>query len=204
MTLSVPLRNTFERAGDGYRAAAAEFAALGDFEPGRPKPVLSSALMSYAGITGIYFPITAEANVNTDITDAEIPFTICHELAHQLGYAREDEANFIAWIACVNSPYEDYRYSGALMALTNTLNALYERDRAAWDRIRGACSPAVNADLNATGRYWQRYEGPVSEISETINDTFLRTNGQTDGVQSYGRMVDLIIAYYRAGGFLSD
>ena len=203
MALSVPLKNTLERANDGFRAASAEFAALGCFEPGRPKPVLSSKFMSYAGITGIYFPITAEANINTDVTDAEIPFTICHELAHQLGYAREDEANFISWIACVNSPYEDYRYSGALMALTHSLNALYTRDAAAWNRIRSACSPAVNGDLNATGRYWQAYEGPVSEISETINDTFLRTNGQTDGVQSYGRMVDLIIAYFNADGLLS-
>jgi hypothetical protein len=200
MALSVPLRNTLTRANEGFRSAAAEFETLGDFEPGRPKPVLSSKLMSYAGITGIYFPITAEANINTDVTDAEIPFTICHELSHQLGYAREDEANFIAWITCAYSPFEDYRYSGAVMALINLLNSLQSRDAAAWGRIRGMCSPAVNRDLNAMGQYWRLYEGPVSEISETINDSFLRANRQDDGVQSYGRMVDLVIAYLRANG----
>jgi len=204
MALSVPLRNTLGRANEGFRAAAAEFGTLGDFEPGRPKPVISSKFMSYAGITGIYFPITAEANINTDITDAEIPFTICHELSHQLGYAREDEANFIAWITCAYSPYEDYRYSGALMALVNMLEELRNRDAQAWGRIRGMCSPAVNGDLNAMGRYWQLYEGPVSDISETINDTFLRANGQTAGVQSYGRMVDLVIAYFRVNGLSAE
>jgi len=200
MALSVPLRNTMLRAGEGYRAAATEFETLGDFSPGRPKPVINSTLMSYAGITGIYFPITAESNINMGVTDAELPFVICHELAHQLGYAREDEANFIGWVACSYSPYEDYRYSGSLMALLHMLNALQARDAAAWGRIRGMCSPAVNRDLNAMGQYWMLYEGPVSEISETINDTFLRANRQEDGVQSYGRMVDLVIAYQLANG----
>ena len=200
MALSVPLRNTMIRAGDGFRAASTEFETLGDFVPGRPKPVLASTLMSYAGITGVYFPITAEANVNTNVTNAEIPFTICHELAHQLGFAREDEANFIAWVACAYSPYEDFKYSGAVMALLHLLNALQSRDAAAWGRIRGMCSPAVNRDLNAMGQYWQLYEGPVSDISESINDTFLRANGQDDGVQSYGRMADLVIAYLLANG----
>ena len=200
MALSVPMRNTLGRAREGFRVAAAEFETLGSVEPGKPKPVLASVLLSYAGITGVYFPITAEANINTDITGAETPFTICHELAHQLGYAREDEANFIAWVACANSPYEDYRYSGAVMALLNLLKALNGRDAAAWGRIRGMCSPAVNRDLNSMGQYWQSFEGPVSDISETINDTFLKANRQEDGVQSYGRMVDLVIAYLRANG----
>ena len=198
MTLSVPLRNTMIRSVEGFRAAATEFQTLGDFTPSRPKPVLSSTLLSYAGITGVYFPLTAEANFNTEVTDAEIPFTICHELAHQLGFAREDEANFISWIACAYSPYEDYRYSGAVMGLLHLLNELQRRDTAAWGRIRGMCSPAVNRDLNAMGQYWQLYEGPVNDISEAINDTFLRANGQEDGVQSYGRMADLVIAYLLA------
>jgi len=199
MALSVPLRNTLTRANEGYRSAATEFDALDGFEPGRPKPVLASRIMSYAGITGVYFPITAEANINTDITDAELPFTICHELAHQLGYSREDEASFISWVACMYSPYEDYRYSGSLMALVHLLNALRERDTVAWGKARGMCSPAVNGDLNAMGQYWRLYEGPVSEVSESINDAFLRANKQEDGVQSYGRMVDLVIAYLAAG-----
>jgi hypothetical protein len=197
MALSVPMRNTLDRAKDGFWAAEADFPTLADIEPGRPKPVLASKLMSYSGITGIFFPLTGEANVNTNITDAEAPFTICHELAHQLGYAREDEANFIAWLACKDSPYEDYRYSGELIALTHLLNALRGQDESAWSAVRATCSPAVERDLAAMGLFWQRYEGPVSEISTTINDTYLKVNRQPDGVQSYGRMADLVIAYMR-------
>ncbi|MDR1438623.1 MAG: DUF3810 family protein [Clostridiales bacterium] len=198
MELNMSRPATFDRARDGFLALAPDFPTLGMVAPGQPKPVLSSVLMSYAGITGVYFPMTAEANVNTGIADAELPFTVCHELAHQLGYAREDEANFIAWLACDYSPYADYQYSGSLMALIHLLNRLREADPAAWAAARGLCSEAVNRDLESLGQFWQRYEGPVREISGKVNDTFLKANQQQDGVKSYGRMADLLIAYVRA------
>jgi hypothetical protein len=199
MALNLPRPATFDRARDGFLALSSDFPVLGLVEPGQPKPVLSSELMSYAGITGVYFPMTAEANVNSGISDAELPFTLCHELAHQLGYAREDEANFIAWLACDYSPYADYQYSGSLMALIHLLNQLRGADAAAWAEARALCSEAVDRDLEALGQFWQRYEGPVSEMSDKVNDAFLKANRQQDGVKSYGRMADLVIAYIAGG-----
>lgn len=199
MALNMSRPATFDRARDGFLALSSDFPTLGLVAPGLPKPVLSSVLLSYAGITGVYFPMTAEANVNSGISDAELPFTICHELAHQLGYAREDEANFIAWLACDYSPYADYQYSGSLMALIHLLNQLRGADAAAWAEARGMCSDAVDRDLEALGQFWQRYEGPVSEMSGKVNDAFLKANRQQDGVKSYGRMADLVIAYIARG-----
>jgi len=68
------------------------------------------------------FPFTGEANVNISMPHTSIPFTACHEMAHQIGFAREDEANFIAYIACKNHPSPDFQYSGILSALINATN----------------------------------------------------------------------------------
>ena len=163
------------------------------------KPVLVSPLMSYTMITGFYFPFTGEANVNTHVPIFELPATVAHEIAHRTGIAREDEANFVSWQQS-QFPHADtdVRYSGTLRALVYTLNAaargVSSEDYAAiWKNI----SPAVDRDLVASRTFWDRYRGPIQQASEQVNDSFLRSNQQTDGVQSYGRMVDLLLAEKR-------
>lgn len=168
----------------------------GDF--GRPKPVFFSKLMSYTGISGIYFPFTGEANVNVDIPDSLLPATTCHEMAHQRGFAREDEANYIAWVVCNSSDDLTFRYSGTLSALIYAMNALYESapDRAGM--LREKYSGEVRRDLLDISRYWKKYEGRVEEVTSDINDAYLKSNRQEEGVQSYGRMVDLLLAEQKA------
>ena len=95
---------------------------------GRPKGVFLSQLMSYAGISGVYFPFTGEPNVNIDIPLYMLPCTTCHECAHQHGFAREDEANFISYLVCNNSGDIEFEYSGNLLALIYSMNALYNID----------------------------------------------------------------------------
>src|SRR5207237_4159011 len=101
---------------------------------GRPKEVVLSPLMSYLGIAGIFIPFTGEANVNATLPDCEIPFTACHELAHQRGYAREDEANYIAYRACRAHPDRDFRYSGPFRAALYTIGAPAGAHRASHSR----------------------------------------------------------------------
>src|ERR1051326_7677048 len=98
-------------------------AALGGYGP--PKPVYSSQLMSQFGISGIYIPFTGEPNINAQLPDCELPFTIAHEKAHQRGYALEDEANFIAFLVCIKSADPFCRYSGYLMAASHLLSSFY-------------------------------------------------------------------------------
>lgn len=187
------------RAYMGYIKASEQYPELGG-NYGRPKPVLLSVAMSYAGITGIYFPFTGEANVNIAQPDSMLPATACHEMAHQRGFAREDEANYISYYACSLHPDYDFQYSGTLLALINSMNALYSHDKERYKLLCARYSDGVRRDLQQNDEFWSRYEGPVEKISDRINDTYLKSNMQKDGVFSYGRMVDLLIDEYRKTG----
>lgn len=163
-----------------------------------PKPVYFSKLMSYADITGMFFPFTFESNINIDAPAYTIPVTMCHELSHLRGYMREDEANFIGYLACMKSTDNDFRYSGDMLAFTYASNALYSADSKMADKIFSGLSNGVKRDLAYNNAYWQQFEGPVSAASQKVNDNYLKANSQTDGVESYGRMVDLLLAQQRA------
>ncbi|MFZ7103642.1 MAG: DUF3810 domain-containing protein [Peptococcaceae bacterium] len=192
-------RDVFARAGEGYRTAAAIYPELGgDF--GRPKGVFLSHLMCYTGISGVYFPFTAEANVNTLTPDPMLPATTCHEMAHQRGFAREDEANFIAYLTCTMHPDIYFQYSGNLLALIHSMNALYRYNPVGYRDLSQEYNRGVRDDLKYISDFWDRYEGPVEKISSKINDTYLKANLQREGIYSYGRMVDLLLALARQKG----
>lgn len=165
-----------------------------------PKPVLASKLLSYANIGGMFFPFTAESNINVDNPFFTIPWTMAHELAHQCGFMREDEANFIAYLACRQSDDALMRYSGCLLAYDNALGALRKVDPERASEIAAGLAPAVQRDLVQRAEHWAKYEGPVQNVSNTANDTYLKANNQVDGMRSYGRMVDLLLAERRAAG----
>lgn len=188
--------DVFNRAYKGYDNAAEVYPKLGG-KYGRPKGVMLSHLMSYTGISGVYFPFTTEANVNIAIPDSMLPSTTCHEMAHQRGFAREDEANYIAYLTSSLHPDADFQYSGTLLALIHSMNALYNHDQEKFKELYKKYSMGVMRDLADINDFWERYEGPVEEFSSDINDAYLKANRQQDGIQSYGRMVDLLIAEYR-------
>lgn len=169
---------------------------------GKPKGVILSEAMSYTGIAGIFSPFTMEANVNTAQTSYNIPFDACHEMAHMYGFMREDEANFIAYLACVESDNDYFKYSGAMLAFILCHNELYEVDVDLWAKADELISYTVKEDFMENNEYWDSIEETgigetVSDMSENINDTYLKANGQEEGVVSYTRMVKLMVAKYR-------
>lgn len=194
-------KNKFKLAKEAdlaMRRLSEEYPVLGG-RYGSPKPLLLSFLMSHTETTGIFIPFTMEANVNIDIPDYSIPFTMLHELAHQRGFMREDEANFIAYLAGVVSDNIEFMYSSTMLALISSGNALHRQNRDMYFEVRSIYSEGVIKDLRANNEYWAKYEDTVvSTISNKINDTYLKANSQADGVKSYGRMVDLLLAKYRA------
>lgn len=166
---------------------------------GSPKPVIFSEAMSATEITGIFIPFTMEANINVDVPDYTIAATMFHELAHQRGFMREDEANFIAYLAGMKSGHPELQYSSTMLALITAGNALYNQDTDRFFQIRDLYSEGVLIDIRDNSAYWQQFENTaVSAMSNRINDTYLKANAQTDGVKSYGRMLDLLLAKYRA------
>jgi hypothetical protein len=168
---------------------------------GRPKLVALSPLLSYLGISGIFIPFTSEASVNGTLPDWEIPFTACHELAHQRGFAREDEANYVGYLACRTHPDPDFRYSATFSAALYALAALRGVDREGHDRLRKGLADPLRRDLAALAAWRARYESRLGDVHEKVNDAYLKTQGQPEGVQSYGRMVDLLLAERRTAGW---
>lgn len=186
-----------EREGgiEAMQSLAEEFPVLEGYYP-QPKALIISEILSYQGLTGIYLPFTVEANYNGDMPAYDKPFTVCHELSHLRGFMEEQEANFIAFLACISSERADFQYSGYLSGWVYCMNALYRADYESWQAVRGLLDEAAEPDLTANNEFWDRYEGTISETAERINDTYLKANGQADGVKSYNRMVDLIVAYF--------
>lgn len=163
----------------------------------RPKAVFFSEAMSYMEIVGVFTPYTVEANVNVHTTDYDIPFAACHELAHISGFMREDEANFLAYRACLASDDQFFRYSGTLAAYIRATNALYSKDAERYRAIADSLEAGVRRDLAAGSAYYNAHHTDFGEFSTKVNDTYLKVNSQPQGVATYGRMVDLLLADYR-------
>ena len=194
-----------ETAKQAMENLSAEFENLDGFYV-TPKPIKNSFFMSQLNLMGIYFPFSMEANYNNDMYKAKLPDTVCHELAHTKGYIQEDEANFIAFVACDRSENADYRYSGYLSALSYVRNKIFEyADDNKKIEFDSSISDEVWADIDANREYWQEVKEKeytvfdsetVSEISDKAMESSLKLNGVEDGKQSYGRMVDLMLNYY--------
>jgi len=161
-----------------------------------PKALVFSEPFSMMDFTGFFFPFTGEANLNVHSPAMYLPTTIVHELAHLRGIASEQECNFLAIVGATASDEPAYRYSGWLMGYIHAGNALYRADPEAWATIRAHIPEEVVADLRYHSAYWSSYEGPISQAASNAYDSFLKGYGDEDGVQSYGTVVDMLIAYY--------
>lgn len=161
-----------------------------------PKPVVLSEALCYANIAGMFFPFTAESNINTKDPLFTQPFTMAHELAHQSGFMREDEANFIAFLACMESSDPLIRYSGSYQAFVHVLPLLRRVDPLAATNLWEEVPESIKEDNRYYSEFLKQYEGPVKEASTQINDAYLRANSQHDGVAAYDRMVNLLLAWY--------
>ncbi len=159
-----------------------------------PKRITAWFIQSYTGISGVYIPWTAEACVNPDTPWPTLPATMAHELAHRQGAAAEDEANFFGILACEASSDESVRYSGAFLAFLYTANALAPHDPAAHSALWEGLQPEVVADMRGLVAHNAKYEGPIAAAGNAVNDTYLKVMLQEDGVNSYGRVVDLLLA----------
>lgn len=197
MTVEGGYKSILKRAQMGFDAIDEKYPFLGG-KYGQPKPVLLSRLMSYSNIIGIYSCLSGEANIDIDIPIAGIASTTLHEMAHQRGFAREDEANYISFIACMAHPDVDFKYSGSVMALQYSMGALYSENPDRYFAVAKNYSPGYQRDLQSERVYWKQFEGLTKEVADKMNDTYLKLNGQTDGVKSYGRMVDLLLASYKS------
>ena len=121
---------------------------------------------------------------------------MAHELSHQRGVAKEQEANFTAVLACLDYGDPDYCYSACLLAYTHLGNALAGADRAAWEEIFDGLDENVVRDLLSRRAYWAQFDTPAQTVSNTVYEGFLHSYDQTLGLKSYGACVDLLVNYF--------
>ena len=119
-----------------------------------------------------------------------------HEMAHQLGIASEDAAEFVGFLACMSSDNPEIQYSGLMNALVHCGNALSRADKELYAAACQSYSDDLWRDFSAYNAYWERYEGKAEEIATETNDSYLKHNAQPSGVRSYGESVDLLLAYF--------
>lgn len=162
---------------------------------GPAKPIYFSGLLSRLGLSGFYMPFTGEPNFNAAQPDFDLPYVMAHEKAHQRGFTREDEANFIAFVVCVNSTHPYLRYSGYLNAL-KIVPAFGGSDPEFYRTLSRKIGDGPRNDLRTRVAFWARHAGPATELAHRVNDSYLKANRVESGTQNYGEDIALIIGYY--------
>ncbi len=184
---------------EAYDSACEKYDFLQDFDS-KFKRIMLSKPMTYTHISGVYTFFTGEANINTNYPDYTIPFTAAHEFAHQRGIAREDEANFVAFLVCTGSDDAYLRYCGYANMLDYLLSALYSANPSYYTVLYQTLDERIVYERYAYSQFYDKYrDNIVGEISGSVNNTFLTMNG-TEGTRSYGMVVDLAVAYFNSLG----
>lgn len=183
-----------EKIIDSYGALAESYNLPKNFDS-RAKEVKNGWAMSYLGIVGIYTYYTGEANVNSSYPAYVTIFTAAHEMCHQRGILRENEANFIAYLITSTSEDAALRYSGAMEIYGYFASALYKTNKELYFEIHSELSPLAKADIRAANLVSERYGDTILEdISDFVNDLYLESSG-SGGIISYSRVVHLVLAY---------
>ncbi len=193
--LAIDFSTMAKTAGASYEPLA----ETNDFFDGSTAPVkklFAGKVFSYMGTTGIFIAFSGESCFNPDTYAASLPFTMCHEAAHRLTVAPEDEANFCAFLACQASDDPAFQYSGWYSAFIYCYNALYKADKSAASEVWATLSDQVVQDCRRANEHYDQYEGEIQEAAQKVNDTYLKAFSEESGVQSYGEVADLLIAWY--------
>jgi hypothetical protein len=164
------------------------------------KPSFFGYLANYMGFSGYYNPFSGEAQVNTTVPRFVQPFTTCHEIGHQLGYAREEEANFCGFLATKSSQDPAFRYSVYVDLYLYSATALYMLDSTSVIPYRESLKPDVRQDIRDLKAFYEKYNNPFEPLIHRLYGRYLKANKQPQGINSYDEVVGLAIAYYRKNG----
>jgi effector-binding domain-containing protein len=148
------------------------------------------------GFNGYLNPLTNEAQVNDQILIYKIPTTASHEIGHQLGFAKENEANFIACLATMNHPDPYFRYSGFTFALRYCLNELYVRDRPQAEKLLKTINPGILENYKEVREFWASHKNPIEPLFQYTYSGYLKANKQPEGMKSYSYVVALLVNYF--------
>lgn len=161
------------------------------------KPVLNNWIISKIGIEGYYNPLSGEANVNTALPSWVLPFVTCHEISHQLGVAREDEANLVAYLVGINSENVNFRYSATYNMLRYILLEIRLKSPDDYLAMKARINEKTLAKFKAENEFWKKYNGQMSNYMGVAFDQFLKLNRQKQGIKSYQNIVIWLWNYHK-------
>lgn len=161
------------------------------------KPSLYSIPLAYMGFNGYLNPLTNEAQVNNRLPRFKLPSVTAHEMGHQLGYAKENEANFMACLTTIGHPNPYFKYAGYTFALQYCLNEIYVENPKQAKKLQKQLNRGVLKNYAEVRRFWQQYQNPLEPFFKLFYGHYLKANNQPEGMQSYNYVVALLVNYYQ-------
>ncbi|MFK5878129.1 MAG: DUF3810 domain-containing protein [Flavobacteriaceae bacterium] len=191
----------YNKVENGYAKLSQEYSQF-EYKSVSLKKSLISLPLTYMGFSGYLNPFTGEAQVNSLNPMVSYPITSCHEVAHQLGYAAENEANFIGFLSAISNEDIYFQYSGYYMALRYALNDLYGHDKEKYKAAFESINPGIIQNMRESHEFWDSYHNPFEVYFKQIFNQFLKVNKQPEGIKSYNKMVGMLINYNQQHPFL--
>ncbi|TXD48394.1 DUF3810 domain-containing protein [Polaribacter sp. IC073] len=188
-------KEMYAMALSGYAHLAKDFPQL-KYQHASVKSSLMSLLQTYNGTAGYFNPLTGEAQVNDRIPKTAYPTTVCHEMAHQIGFAAENEANFVGFLAATYNDDVYFKYASYRMAFSYCISELRKRDRKLSKELWRTVNKGVGKDFNNSYLFWQEYKNPFEPLVKKGYNAYLKANKQDKGIASYNYVVDLLITYF--------
>ena len=186
-----------EKITEAYDRTGGDYSFIPNFRA-PVKQLVVSPLMTYTHVSGVFSFYTGEANLNCNYPDFINAFSVAHEMAHQRGFAREDEANFVAYLVMIRSDDPYLRYSAYLNMYEYLADPLWKASKSEYKSVTASLDRAARGELEAYSKFFEKYkDSAASKVVEKVNDGYLVLQG-TEGVKSYGMVADLAIAYHRA------
>ena len=186
----------FKMTQNGYDNLAKEYPFFKYEIPSKKKSLFSLPL-TYMGFAGYLNPFTNESQVNYKLPMVSFPNVICHEMAHQLGYASESECNFIGFLAGIKNENLYFQYSGYSNALHFCLVNIAMKNEKKFKELKRKVNSGILSNYKENELFWKRYDTFIDKGFHAFYDQFLKMNQQKDGIESYSKYVDLMVNYYK-------
>ncbi len=196
VTIPYLQKEIYQKALLGYENIATKYPQL-KYRHKSVKSSLMSLLQSYNGTSGYMNPLTGEAQINDKIPKNYTPFVTCHEMAHQIGWAAENEANFVGFLASISNKDVYFQYSGYKTAMRYVIYEIYKRDKELYKEIYQQINIGIKKDFKESYNFWQQYKNPFEPIVKKGYNAYLKANKQDKGIESYNYVVDLLVSYFK-------
>ncbi len=184
-----------EKTVAGYGHLEKQYPFLKYHRPSIKKSMYST-FSTYLGIGGYLNPFTNEAQVNALTPLFRFPVVVGHEVGHQVGYSAENETNLIGYLVTMKNDDPYFQYSAYAFGLSHCLMAIARVDKPEFELLYALLNEGTKKNYRELNAFYAQYENPIEPLFQSVFNTFLKANNQPDGVQSYGKVVHLMVAYH--------